>query len=107
MTQAHMLLAQAGPDPGFVLMLQMVLIVGIFYLIWFRPVRQKQKRLEEQIKSLKAGDKVILNAGIFAQIVSVEPDSFYVRVDDKTRFKVLKNAIAGLQGQPPETTEKK
>jgi preprotein translocase subunit YajC len=109
MMPARLLLAQAAPaaDPAFMLLLQMAMIVGIFYLIWFRPMRQRQKKLEDQIKSLKPGDKVILNAGIFAQIVSVEDDAFQVRVDDKTRLKVLKNAIAGLQGQPTETTEKK
>ena len=108
MTSARLLLAQAAAaDPGFALILQMVVIGGIFYFIWFRPMRQRQKKLEDQIKSLKPGDKVILNAGIFAQIVSVEDDAFQVRVDDKTRIKILKNAVAGLQGQPIETTEKK
>jgi len=30
-----------------------------------------------------------------------------VRIDDKTRIKVLKSAIAGLQAAASETTEKK
>jgi preprotein translocase subunit YajC len=107
MTSARLLLAQAAGDPGFALILQMVVIGGIFYFIWYRPMRQRQKKLDDQIKNLKPGDKVILNAGIFAQIVSVEDDAFQVRVDDKTRVKILKNAVAGLQGQPVEITEKK
>ena len=101
------LIAQAAPaDPGFVLLLQMALIVGIFYLVWFRPVRQKQKRLEEQIKNMKAGDKVVLSSGIFGQIMGAEDDAFWVKVDEKTRLKVLKSAVAGKQGAPPEKTEK-
>lgn len=107
MTSARLLLAQAAGDPGVALILQMVVIGGIFYFIWYRPMRQRQKKLDDQIKNLKPGDKVILNAGIFAQIVSVEDDAFQVRVDDKTRVKILKNAVAGLQGQPVEITEKK
>jgi len=97
----------APPDPGFMLLLQMGVIVVIFYFIWFRPMRQREKKREEQIRQLKPGDKVVLNAGIFAQIVAAEDDAFLVRVDDKTRLKVLRSAVAGLQSTPNETTEKK
>ena len=108
MNLTPLLIAQAAPaDPGFVLLLQMALIVGIFYLVWFRPVRQKQKRLEEQIKSMKAGDKVVLSSGIFGQIMGAEDDAFWVKVDEKTRLKVLKSAVSGFQARPKEETEKK
>ena len=59
------------------------------------------------MKSLKAGDKVIINPGIFGTIVGVEDDAFQVRIDDKTRIKVLKSAVAGLQGPAAQKTEKK
>ena len=69
-------------------------------------MRKKQRKLEDLIKTLKTGDKVIVNPGIFGVIVGVEDDAFQVRIDDKTRIKVLKSAVAGLQG-PPTDTEKK
>jgi preprotein translocase subunit YajC len=80
-----------------------ILMFGIFYFIWFQPMRTKQKKLETTIKALKPGDKVILNPGIFGTIVRVDEETFQVSIDDKTRIKVLKSAVAGLQGQPPET----
>jgi hypothetical protein len=36
----------------------------------------------------------------------VEDDAFLVRVDEKTRIKVLKSAVSGLQGAPVETEKK-
>jgi len=36
----------------------------------------------------------------------VEDDAFHVRVDEKTKIKVLKTAIAGLQAPPPEMEKK-
>jgi hypothetical protein len=36
----------------------------------------------------------------------VEDDAFLVRVDEKTRIKVLKSAVSGLQGAPGETEKK-
>jgi len=94
---------QAGePNPMASLGL-MVVIFAIFYFVLIMPMRSKQKKLEQVIKGLKPGDKVIVNPGIFGTIVAVDDDSFQVRVDEKTKLKVLKSAIAGLQGQPLQT----
>jgi preprotein translocase subunit YajC len=87
------------PNPMANLFL-MVIIFSIFYLVLIMPMRTKQRKLDDLIKNLKAGDKVVVNPGIFGTIVSVDDDSFQVRVDDKTKLKVLKSAISGLQGQP-------
>jgi preprotein translocase subunit YajC len=84
----------------------MGLIFAIFYFILIMPMRNKQKKLEELVKALKAGDKVILNPGIYGTIVGVEDDAFQVRIDEKTRIKVLKSAVSGLQGPPAETEKK-
>jgi preprotein translocase subunit YajC len=104
------LLALAGPQrPGEPNPMSSLLLMGaifaIFYFVLIMPMRSKQKKLEQQVRAMKAGDKVIINPGIFGVIVSVEDDAFQVRIDDKTRIKVLKSAVAGLQGS--SDTEKK
>jgi preprotein translocase subunit YajC len=85
MLDPRALLAFAGPtaggEPPFASMIPMVLIFGIFYFILIMPMKGKQKKLEELIKGLKSGDKVIINPGIFATIVAVEDDAFHVKVD--------------------------
>jgi len=98
--------SQGGEPPAFASLTMMALIFGIFYFVLIMPMKGKQRKLEELVKSLKSGDKVIVNPGIFATIVAVEPDAFHVRVDEKTKIKVLKTAIAGLQGPPPEMEKK-
>jgi len=105
------MLALAGsPQPGeaspFSSLILMGLVFVVFYFILILPMRNKQRKLEDLIKTLKTGDKVIVNPGIFATIVAVEDDAFQVRIDDKTRMKVLKSAVAGLQGQSLETEKK-
>ena len=100
------LLALAGPPPGGELLFT-GLIFLIFYVIVFMPMRGKQKKLEQLIKSLKTGDRVIINPGILGTIVGVEDDAFQVRVDEKARLKVLKSAVAGLQPEPKAPTEKR
>jgi preprotein translocase subunit YajC len=87
-------------------MLPMAIVFVIFYLIVFRPQKEQRKKLEDTLKALKAGDKVILNPGIFVTVVAVEEDALTVRIDEKTRMRVLKSAVAGLQGPPPDTEKK-
>jgi len=102
------ILAQAAasePSP-FASLVLMGLIFGIFYVVLILPMRRKQQKLDQLVKSLKAGDKVIINPGIFGTIVGVDDDAFQVRIDDKTRIKVLKSSVAGLQGPETEKTEK-
>ena len=93
---------EQGPLPGFILM---GLIFAIFYFVLILPMKQKQKKLDLMVKTLKAGDRVVLSSGIYGTIVAVEDDAFALRIDQSTKIKILKSAVAGLQDQPP--TEKK
>ena len=110
MADPSSILALAGPQPGeppaFASLILMGLIFGIFYFVLILPMKSKQKKLEEMVKGLKSGDKVIINPGIFGTIVGVEDDAFQIRVDDKTKLKVLKSAVSGLQGPLPQTEKK-
>jgi preprotein translocase subunit YajC len=110
MADPRHLLALAGPArPGepnpLGSLVMMGLIFAIFYFVLILPMRRKQKKLETLVKGLKSGDHVVLNAGIFGTIVGVEETAFLVRIDDKTRIKVLKSAVAGL-APGAEKTEK-
>lgn len=105
------LIALAGPSRSgdsnpLASLVMMGLIFAIFYFILILPMRRKQKQLDELVKGLQSGDRVILNSGIFGTIVGVEDDAFLLRIDDKTRIKVLRNAVAGRQSAGTEKTEK-
>ncbi|MEE8218368.1 MAG: preprotein translocase subunit YajC [Vicinamibacteria bacterium] len=105
------LLALAGPtregeSNPMASLVMMGLIFAVFYFVLILPMRRKQRKLETLVKQLKTGDKVLLNSGIFGTIVGVEDEAFQLRIDDKIRIKVLKNAVAGLQGDPSARTEK-
>lgn len=109
MSATSMLLALAGPPGGEQNPLAGILLMGvifaIFYFVLIMPMKSKQKKLEQMIRELKSGDRVIINPGIFGTIEGVEPEAFLVRIADKTRIKVLKSAVAGMQ--PSLEQEKK
>ena len=111
MADLRFLLALAGParegEPNPMASLVMMgLIFAVFYFVLILPMRRKQRKLEALVRDLKTGARVVLNSGIYGTIVGVEDDTFQLRIDDKTRIKVLKSAVAGRQPEPGASTEK-
>jgi preprotein translocase subunit YajC len=113
MFEPRVILALAGPpqagDPSpWPSLVLMAVIFGIFYFILILPMRNKQRKAEEAVKAMKAGDKVIVTPGIYGIIDRVDDTTFQIRIDEKTntRIKVLKSAVAGLQGPDTEKSEK-
>jgi len=102
------ILAQQSPStqPGIVGLLPFVLIAGIFYLLIIRPMRTRQKSLETLIASLKNGDKVITNGGVYGTIAGVRENTFILKVADQVKMEVSKNAIASLQTPSEDSTSK-
>jgi preprotein translocase subunit YajC len=110
MADPRSLLLLAGPPTGgeqspLPSLILMGLIFSIFYFVLILPMRQKQRKLEDMVKTLKAGDRVVLSSGIFGTIVAVEDDAFALRIDQNTKIRILKSAVAARQDQPE--TEKK
>lgn len=97
---------QGGEPHPLASLFLMAMIFAIFYFVLIMPMRKKQKRLEHLIQELKSGDKVIINPGIFGTIEGVEDNAFQVRIAEKTRIRVLKSAVSGLQESPSETEKK-
>jgi preprotein translocase subunit YajC len=97
------LIAQAPGQPGGIaLFLPLILIMVIFYFLMILPAQRRQKKVNEMLGGLKNGDKVITNGGIYGTIVGLEDDAVQLRIADNVKMKVARNAIAGLQAEPPK-----
>lgn len=100
-----LLLAQASAQPsGIALFLPLILIMVIFYFLMIMPAQRRQKKVAEMLRSLKTGDKVITNGGIYGTIVGLDDDSVQLRIAEQVKIKVSRAAIAGLQAEPPKET---
>jgi preprotein translocase subunit YajC len=97
------LLAQAATDPAspawWVTMVPMVAIFAIFYFLLIWPVRKRQKALQALVESLKRGDKVVTNGGIYGEVAAVEGAVIHLKVAENMKIRVAKSAIAGLEGE--------
>jgi preprotein translocase subunit YajC len=88
----------AAPNPFFQLV-PFVVIFAVFYFLVFAPMRKKQKKQNEMLQGLKAGDKVVTNGGIHGVIVGVSDHIVQLRIADQVKIDVSKSAVVGLQGQ--------
>ncbi len=75
-----------------------LMVFAIFYVIWFLPLRKKQKEVEIQIAALERGDKVVTNGGLFGEVVKADGPVLVLKIADNVRVRVRRSAIAGLEG---------
>jgi preprotein translocase subunit YajC len=91
-----------APSSSIISFLPLVLILGIFYLIVFLPARRRQKKLQDMIDNLKAGDKVVTSGGIYGTIVGFRDDRIQLRVAENVKIELSRNAVTALQGSETE-----
>jgi preprotein translocase subunit YajC len=88
---------------------QLVLILvifSIFYFIVFRPMRKRQREMEQMLGALKNGDRVVTNGGIYGTVVGVTDDIVQLRIADHVKIQVAKSAIARLASEPVKQDKK-
>jgi preprotein translocase subunit YajC len=82
-------------------MLPFALMLGIFYFLVLRPMRKRQKAVQDFQAALKVGDRVILTSGIHAQITKLADKTVKVQIADRVVIEVARAAVGGIQGEEP------
>jgi preprotein translocase subunit YajC len=103
------IIAQAGAGnsaPGWMNAIPLVLMVVVFYFILIRPQQKRAKEHENTLKTLKAGDKVLVSGGIVGVVISVKDKNVSIRSAD-SKFEVLKSAVTEITERGGESTESK
>ncbi|MEM6300648.1 MAG: preprotein translocase subunit YajC [Pseudomonadota bacterium] len=83
-TQGQASQAGAG-DPFFLIMM-----VGLFAIMWFtmiRPQRKRQKEHAEMVSALGKGDEVVTTSGILGRINQLDDNYVVLSVADKVELK--------------------
>ena len=73
-----------------------MLIIGIFYLLVFRPQQKKMKEHQNMVNSLAKGDEVVTAGGLIGKVTKVKADSNEIEVElaKDTRVNVVQATIA-------------
>lgn len=94
----------AAPAAGPNMMIQMVMIGGMFalmYFLFFRPQMKKAKEHRAMIDQLAKGNEVVAAGGILGKIVKLDDNFATLQVGENTQIIVQRGAIVTLL--PPGT----
>ncbi len=101
----------AGGGGGFESLqnfLPLILIGVVFYFMMIRPQSQKQKRHRELLKSLRRGDRVLTQGGIFATVAKVISDTeLQVEIADGVRVRMLKSSVTEVLAKTEPLSKEK
>ena len=97
-----------GMSAGLMQFLPLILIFVVFYFLLIRPQQKRQKQHMAMIDSLKSGDVILTNGGIYGTITSViDAQTFLVEIAGGVKVKLAKGGIAAKIEPPQSETDDK
>ncbi len=93
--------AQAAPNAPsqlspFSPLLMVVVFVGIFYFLLFRPQQKRAREHQNLVSRLSAGDEVVTNGGLLGRVTEVGDTFVTLEVAEGVRVKVQKVQVLQL-----------
>jgi preprotein translocase subunit YajC len=84
--------AATGTGGGNVIttFLPFILILGVFYFLIIMPQRKKDQEHNKMLDSLKRGDKIITNGGIYGKIVDIKENKLTIEIAKGVEIEILK-----------------
>lgn len=76
-----------------------VLMIVIFYFLLYRPQKNEQKKRANMLESLKKGDRIVTNGGLFGTITGFTDKKITIKVAEKVEVDIARNAVGYMQGE--------
>lgn len=85
----------------------MVLVFVVFYFLLIRPQDKKRREQEKLIESVKKGETIVTNSGIFGKVVDIDQKegTLNVEIANNTEVKILKSAVANITSRKLDNKE--
>ncbi len=74
-----------------------IMMIGLFAIMYFIIIRPQQKEKQEHdkmLQELEKGDKVVTTGGLMVEIIKVEEEFFKIQLDKDSQARLAKNAVA-------------
>lgn len=79
----------------------LLLMFAVLYFLMIRPQQKRAKQHDTMMGALKKGDIIRTNGGVRGEITALDERDVTIEIAERTRIKVLRSHVAGLD-QPPE-----
>lgn len=94
--------------PGQLIMavVMWVVVFGVFYFLFIKPQKKKEKQLKDMRENLSVGDKVVTIGGIVANVAKVEEDVVVLELGpNRTKVPFEKWAIGSVESVKKDSEE--
>lgn len=71
-----------------------VVIILAFFVLVVRPQRRRVAAHKALIDRIKPGDQIITSGGLIGEVVSIEPATMRLRIDDGVEVHIARGAVA-------------
>jgi len=78
-------------------LLPLLAIFLVFWLLIIRPQSRRTKALQQLRSTLSPGDRVMMTAGIYGTLRSVDGDTATLEIADGTVIEIATGAVASVQ----------
>ncbi|MBI2345746.1 MAG: preprotein translocase subunit YajC [Deltaproteobacteria bacterium] len=89
----------SGPGGMLGMFAPMVLVFAVFYFLLIRPQQKQQKKLQQQIGTMRKGDAIVTRSGIHGRVSQLNDATIMLEVANNVQIKVNKDQVALVQ--PP------
>lgn len=96
---------QGGGQGGSSLLVSfipIILIFLVFYLLLILPQQKKQKKHLNMLNSLRKGDRIVTNGGMYGTVADVKEHIIVLKISDDVKVELVKNAIAAVVDKKEE-----
>jgi preprotein translocase subunit YajC len=91
---------------NFGFLITMALVFGVMYFFMIRPQNKKRKKLEEERKNLKKGDRIVTIGGIHGKLIEIDEHTVVITVEDGAKIRLDRSAVS-LDGTAQQEEDKK
>jgi preprotein translocase subunit YajC len=74
-----------------------ILILGIFYLLLWRPQQRAQKAHRARIDAVKKGDTIVTGGGLVGKVIRVDGDEVELELGSNVRVRALKGTLSDVR----------
>jgi preprotein translocase subunit YajC len=97
-----LMVPREGGNTGVIFIVQIVIMVAIFWFLLIRPQQKEQKRHQEMLSAIKRGDEIVTSGGLVGRVDKVQEDRLTVTTGDKTKVTVQRSRVATVLGRDGE-----
>lgn len=84
--------------PWWIQLIPLFLVLFIFYLLLFRPLKKEKEEHKKLLENLKKNDKVLTQGGIYGVVSNIQGNEVTLKVDEgnNVRIRFAKSSIVGI-----------